>query len=506
MAIFFDKKASKSDKKPYLRGMEKIIKNEEPNKIRQLQLFGSEIGMTPEIALFMTSELGQLWQKIPFEALADRIQRAAKKQNVAVPQYTGLDLKGGIAAQVLKSYYNGMSDKKLLQLISLNKSHRWFCFSNLSMTTEIKDKNLLWRWREFIGAYLDVDSLNVLQVKAWKGDLEHLHFRLSDATVYEVKIAYPTAVKLLWQSCEWVYELIPTLVKRLGMGSLKEQYRHYKDQVKRQRGYDKSRRKTHQQTQDRKRQLLYWLDKGLGILKPLVEAYQALYVSQALGRLVKLKPTQLKRLKTIEAVYEQQKEHFDQPESKIEQRIVSLQQPHIRPIVRGKEVKKVEFGPKVNMLRIGGINLIEKCAYDNFNEGTRFVNTCTIYQELTGTCQQIGADAIYATNKNRQFATKNDIATCFKFKGKLPADEDKKKEKIKAAQTIHTIRATHMEGSFGNEKEHYDLAKIRAKTIYTQQGSLFCSLLTANAMTLVSRQIKHRKKNKAQPPPKARAA
>ena len=36
--------------------------------------------------------------------------------------------------------------------------------------------------------------------------------------------------------------------------------------------------------------------------------------------------------------------------------------------------------------------------------------------------------------------------------------------------------------------------------VYTQQGSLFRSLLTANAMTLVSRQIKQRKKDKAHPP------
>jgi transposase, IS5 family len=51
----------------------------------------------------------------------------------------------------------------------------------------------------------------------------------------------------------------------------------------------------------------------------------------------------LKRLETIGRVYEQQKAHFDQPESKIEHRIVPIQQPHIRPIVRGKEVKKVDF-------------------------------------------------------------------------------------------------------------------------------------------------------------------
>jgi hypothetical protein len=68
MAIFLIKKASKMIKKPYFRGMEKLFKNEEPDKIGQLQLFEPEVSLTPEIALFLSSELGQLWQKIPFHS------------------------------------------------------------------------------------------------------------------------------------------------------------------------------------------------------------------------------------------------------------------------------------------------------------------------------------------------------------------------------------------------------------------------------------------------------
>jgi hypothetical protein len=160
---------------------------------------------------------------------------------------------------------------------------------------------------------------------------------------------------------------------------------------------------------------------------------------------------------------------------------------------RGKEVKKVELSPKVNMLRVGGINLIERCSFDNFNETTSFQRACTVYDPITGKCKQMGADAIYATNKNRRFATDNYIATCFKTKGKRPNDEVKKQQKIKATQTIHILRATHMEGSFGNEKQHCDLLKIKAKTPQTQIATLFCSILTANAMTLV---LKDKKQDK----------
>jgi transposase, IS5 family len=472
---------------------------EEPNKIRQLQLFRPEIGMKVEYVRFMTSELGALWQRIPFEALAQRIEQSVRRQGAHVPSWGWLDIKGALAAQVLKSYYNGISDKKLLEKINLNEVYQWFCFCSLKGDEQIKDKNLLWRWRAFLGTYMDLDSLNAEQLMSWKSSLEHLHFRMSDATVYEVNIAYPTGVKLLWQSCEWVYGYIPLLGKILGLGTLSKHYTHYGEQKARQRSYDKSRRKTHKQTKSRIRQLLFWLEKGIGLLEPLLAIYQQQYAEQVLCNGHGLKPLKAKildRFKTIMTVYGQQKQQFDDPKAKIEGRIVSLHQPHIRPIIRGKEVKKVEFGPKVNMLRVGGINLIERYSFDNFNETTCFERACTVYEPITGKCKQMGADAIYATNKNRRFATDNHIATGFKIKGKLPKDELKKQQKIMAHQTIHTLRATHMEGSFGNEKQHYDLLKIKAKTPQTQIATLFCSILTANAMTLIAKDRKKEKQDK----------
>jgi transposase, IS5 family len=478
------------------------------NKIMQLQLFKPEFGLKPSYLRFLHSDLGLLWRSLPFEDVAQSIEKIALKHGAHIPSWGGLDIKGALGAHVLKSYYNGLSDKKLVEKINLNEVYQWFCFSPFADGKQIKSKNVLWQWRVFLGTYLDLDSVNVVQLQHWHSALEHPHLRLSDATVYEVKIAYPTSVKLLWQSCEWVYGLIPRLGVGLGMGTLRALFKRYGDQYDRQRSYDKSRRKTHAQTHGRIRQLLFWLNKGLDLLKPLIQAYTQKSTQELL--LKPLKKAELNRFETILTVYEQQNQLFNNPSSTIAGRIVSLHQPHIRPIVRGKELKKVEFGPKVNMLRIGGINLIEKVSFDNFNEGTRFQSTCTAYQELTGPCQQMGADAIYATNANRKFATQNKIATCFKIKGKLPANADKKNEKIKAIKTIHKIRASHMEGSFGNEKEHYDLMKIKAKTPKTQIATLFCNILTANAMTLIARQNKKNKdknkKNKNKEDPKIKVA
>ncbi len=101
-------------------------------------------------------------------------------------------------------------------------------------------------------------------------------------------------------------------------------------------------------------------------------------------------------------------------------------------------------------------------------------------KDIFGACHQIGADAIYATNANRKYCTENKIATSFIAKG----NEGKTKEqKSQMRSILGKVRSTVMEGSFGNEKNHYQMNKIKAKTeanekawilAYRQAGFLAC--------------------------------
>ncbi len=118
-----------------------------------------------------------------------------------------------------------------------------------------------------------------------------------------------------------------------------------------------------------------------------------------------------KRIATIKTVYKQQNHYFKTGE-KIKDRIVSIAKSYVRPIVRGKEVKPVEFGAKVNKLQIDGINFIEHISFNAFNEGTRLQSTIYKAQSLTRKkLKVLGADAIYATNKNRNYVSKHNIKT-----------------------------------------------------------------------------------------------
>src|SRR5690554_4938820 len=88
----------------------------------------------------------------------------------------------------------------------------------------------------------------------------------------------------------------------------------------------------------------------------------------------KLSVAELKRLAVIHEVYSQQHAFFHE-KIKPEDRIVSLNKPYVRPIVRGKETKSVEFGAKVNKIQIDGISFIEHVSFDAFHEGNRLENS-----------------------------------------------------------------------------------------------------------------------------------
>jgi IS5 family transposase len=93
-------------------------------------------------------------------------------------------------------------------------------------------------------------------------------------------------------------------------------------------------------------------------------------------------------------------------------------------------------------------------------------------------------NAIYATNENRTYCTKNNIATSFVQKGKDGKEAEQKKQ---MRSLLGKVRSTVLEGSFGNEKNHYMMDKIKAKTQDTERVWIFFSLLTSNAKQIAKR-------------------
>lgn len=421
-----------------------------------------------QLAAFYNTPLGQLYQAIPFEAMSKSLPAPAHSisSKGCKPWF---DLKGGIALQVLKSYYR-CSDAMLIEQLNGNWQMQLFCGMQLRAGEQIKDKDIVGRWRTFLSDKLDTDKLQMSCVQHWKPFMQHTHTGFCDATVYESYIEYPTDAKLLWRGCCDVYQMIKSKRRELRLRHSRINHQKRKAQYL---SFAKRRKKSRRQSKTICKRLLKYLLRLTDQLDKLLKANKAT-----------LDSSQRKRFDTIIKMKDQQWQlHFGQ-QATVPHRIVSLHKPYVRPIVRGKEVKPVEFGVKVNMLLVDGISFIEHLSYDNFNEGTRLQETIHLQKRYFGACYQIGADAIYATNANRRYCTQNKIATSFAPKG----NEGKLKEqKSQMRSILARVRSTEMEGSFGNEKNHYQLNKIKAKTEGNEKVWLFFSLLACNAMQIAKR-------------------
>ena len=399
-----------------------------------LTLF-EQLDLTQLERAFSRTDLGQLYQAIPFKTLAAKIPQPKGKRS-GLGRKAWMSVEGGIALQVLK-HYTRLGDQMIIHRLNADWTMQMFCGIRLGAKM-IKDKNLVSAWRVYLSRYLDIDNLQEQFVGHWKPHMEHTHVGMADATVYESRITHPTDVKLLWEGCGWIYkQIIDTCMQH----NFRRPRINFKGQKQRHLGYQKRRKRSRKKEYRHRKSLLHFLYRLLTRYEELEE-----------GGLTRLtNPMDIKRLKTIRTLYYQQLDHLKHPGKRIEDRIVSLHKPYVRPIVRGKEAKAVEFGPKAHLLQVDGINFIEHLSYDAFNEGIRMKQAIWRQQKYFGHCHQFGADQIYATNENRKYFSKNGIATCFVRKGRQGAYAD---QASVLRKELGKQRGTLLEGSFGNEKNH----------------------------------------------------
>jgi DNA-directed RNA polymerase subunit E'/Rpb7 len=88
---------------------------------------------------------------------------------------------------------------------------------------------------------------------------------------------------------------------------------------------------------------------------------------------------------------------------RVDDRIVSIHQPHVRPIVRGKAKADVEFGARINISVIDGISFLDELSWDAFNEGSHMPTYIENYRKRFGFYPaEVLADNIYCTRENRR--------------------------------------------------------------------------------------------------------
>ena len=112
----------------------------------------------------------------------------------------------------------------------------------------------------------------------------------------------------------------------------------------------------------------------------------------------------------INTLYDQQLEMHNLKKHSVDNRIVSLHQPHVRPIVRGKRGAKVEFGAKIQVGLVDGISYLDYLSWDAYNEGQYLEYSVEEYKRRTGYYpSELLADKIYCTRANRAFLKQKGI-------------------------------------------------------------------------------------------------
>jgi hypothetical protein len=414
---------------------------------------------------FKESELGGIYQAIPWNEIVKKLKIRESKKG---PDLT-FGPQGMVALMFLKSYLS-CSDEMLINHLNGNIQFQIFCGILLG-TERIKNFKLVSDIRCKLARNLDVKELQGVLAGYWKPYLRDPNIMLEDATCYETSMRYSTSVKLLWESTEWSYKQLKVICKYL---KIRMPRNKYEEQRNKYNNYSRKRKKTHKETLKRTRSLLYLLGKLIGLLWKIEDQYQDQLA---------LPKKYHERIKVIRKVLKQQQEIFETGGS-VPDRIVSISKSYIRPIVRGKETKPVEFGAKVNMIQFDGINFIEHLSFDAFNEGTRLIKSIRYGRSLFGKITHISADDIYATNANRKYTTAAHIVTNFKRKGRAGKHEE---HRLIISRELRKERATRMEGSFGTEKEYYGLQKIRASTELNEILWIFFGVHTANAVRIAKR-------------------
>ena len=297
-----------------------------------------------------------------------------------------------------------------------------------------------------------------------------------DATVCEQMIRFPTDLGLLNKAREHSEAIIDTLHPLTGMKKKVRTYRRnarrdYLSLVKQRRPGPKKRRAA-------TRQQLQYLKRNLDYIEMMLDLLP--------GREIPLSHKQLRQYWIIQHLYHQQKQMFDTNTRRCDDRIVSIHQPHVRPIVRGKVSKSVEFGAKLGVsLDQNGIACVDHFSWDAYHEGRDLPEQVEAYKNRHGHYpEKLLADPAYGTRENRKFLKDKGVRFAGKPLGRPPkiASADKDAERRQKQQDYR--ERIPIEGKFGQGKNGYQLNTIRARTAQTSEAWVRSIFFVMNLLVL----------------------
>ncbi|MBQ9263800.1 MAG: IS5 family transposase [Clostridia bacterium] len=292
-----------------------------------------------------------------------------------------------------------------------------------------------------------------------------------DATCAPQNIRFPTDASLLNEAREKAEEIIDDL-HEMGLSEGKKP-RTYREKARRKyNSFSKTRKKTVKMIRTTIRQQLGYLSRDLGF----IDAYERRHP----GCLQKLSTRKQTMLQVIRTLYSQQEYMYRTGTHKVPDRIVSLSQSWVRPIVRGKQTADVEFGAKVEMSVVDGFLRIEDLRWDAFNESTTLQQSVEAYRKAYGYYPaRVLADTIFRTRENLKYCKERGIHLNGPKLGKPFADPAEAK-RHKKLEWLESGDRGEIERNFGVGKRRYSLDCIVTKLKETSEVMIHSIVIYMN--------------------------
>lgn len=283
-----------------------------------------------------------------------------------------------------------------------------------------------------------------------------------DATCAPSNIRFAQDVSLLDEARENAEQIIDTLQEQ----STEKKPRTYRNKARKDSlKYMRSRKHTEKKTREAIRKQLQYLRRDLSIIDAMLQSG------------LKISSKQELRLETLRKIYEQQKYMYDNHTHSVSDRIVSVSQPFIRPIVRGKAGKPVEFGAKLDISVSDGWTRLECWSFDAYNEATKLIETIERYRTREGHYpERILADKIYRNRENLNYCKLHRIRLSGPALGRPKKDEQRDRRQTYLDQN----ERIEVERQFSLAKRKCNLGKAKTKLEGTVGFTLAMSIVVLN--------------------------
>ena len=446
------------------------------DRFRQLSLsdFNQPMGMkmNPENRWVKKAEL------IPWDEIEDRYAKLfpGKTGQPAKP------LRMALGSLIIQKQY-GYADRELVEQLAENPYYQYFIgLPGYQQTTpfvpsllvEFRKRltdEILGEINEMIIAYHHPDDHtpsgvggdDSADIGSADQDKPNSGTLLLDATCAPQHIAFPQDINLLSEARENLEMIIDAVCYEYGEAKPRTYRRTARaDYLELAKCKKRSKKKIRKAI---KKQLQY-VRRDLG------------YIDRYLKEGKELSTKHMQRLNVIRKVYEQQQYMYENNVRSVADRIVSISQPYIRPIVRGKAKTPTEFGTKLDMsLDDNGMARIERQSFDAYNESDVLIGAAERYYERTGCYpKRILADKIYRNRKNLAYCKEHGI----RLSG--PALGRPKKDPTADRKLIYTdaVDRIEVERGFSLAKRCYGLGLIRTKLDTTTRSSIALSIIAMN--------------------------